>query len=142
MSDVDMIVIGAGASGLMAAQEIVEAGLSVVVLEADDRVGGRLKAGEVAGRWVDFGGQWVGAGHTLLQAQAARFGIAAYPQANSGRTLAQLLGRVMPYTGAAPRMPLASLVELAVLQAWWDRDMRTVPEEEPWTAPRAAAWMG
>ncbi|HEV2365848.1 MAG TPA: FAD-dependent oxidoreductase [Caulobacteraceae bacterium] len=140
MSDADVIVIGAGAAGLMAAQQIVEADLSVIVLEADERVGGRLKAGEVAGRWVDFGGQWAGAGHTLLQAQAARFGVAAYPQSDSGRTLAQLLGRVMAYTGAAPRMPLISLVELAFLQARWDRDMRTVPTESPWTAPKAGAW--
>src|SRR5687767_1098313 len=38
----DIIIIGAGASGLMAAKELSEKGLSVLVLEADSRIGGRI----------------------------------------------------------------------------------------------------
>ena len=50
MSSADVIVVGAGVAGLKAAQELVAAGRSVIVLEAKDRVGGRLKHAEVAGR--------------------------------------------------------------------------------------------
>src|ERR1700719_5409944 len=39
---VDVIVIGAGAAGLVAASELAETGLSVIVLEARDRIGGRI----------------------------------------------------------------------------------------------------
>ena len=38
----DIIIIGAGASGLMAAKQLSEKGLSVLVLEADSRTGGRI----------------------------------------------------------------------------------------------------
>jgi monoamine oxidase len=136
----DVIVVGAGAAGLMAAQEILEAGLTAIVLEADNRVGGRLKRAEVGGRVVDLGGQWVGARQSLLKAQAARLGIETYAQHSKGRTLAQLLGKVSLYTGAAPGMPLLALLELTRLQGRWNRDMKRVPAEAPWTAPNAGEW--
>ena len=139
---VDVFVIGAGISGLAAAGELVRAGRSVVVLEASDRVGGRLKAGEVAGRVVDFGGQWVGARHTALLDEARRLGIATYPQYEFGRTVMQLLGKLVTFSGAVPRMPALALIELLRLQRRWDREMMTVPADAPWTAPRAREWDG
>ena len=42
MPESDVIVIGAGAAGLMAAAELIDAGRSVTVLEARDRIGGRI----------------------------------------------------------------------------------------------------
>jgi len=138
----DAIVVGAGFAGLKAAQELTNAGLSVIVLEAKDRVGGRLKRIEIAGRARDFGGQWVGAGHTVLFAEAARFGIAPYKQYESGKTVMQLLGKVVQFTGNVPKMPILSLLELYRVQKRWERDMKTVPADAPWTAPRAEEWDG
>jgi len=142
MSDADVIVVGAGVSGLKAARELVAAGRSVIVLEGKDRVGGRLKRGEIAGRAVDLGGQWVGAGHDVLRAEAKRFGIETYQQYETGKTVMQLLGKVAHFSGEVPKMPVLSLIELALLQRRWDRDMKTVPANAPWTAPRAKEWDG
>ena len=46
----DVVVIGAGAAGLTAANTLRKAGLSVAVLEARDRVGGRLWTDEIEER--------------------------------------------------------------------------------------------
>lgn len=140
MSDADVIVVGAGVAGLKAAHELVAAGRSVIVLEGKDRVGGRLKRAEVAGRAVDVGGQWVGAGHDVLLAEARRLGIETYKQYETGKIVMQLLGKVVQFTGEVPKMPFLSLIELALLQRRWDREMKTIPANTPWTAPRAKEW--
>jgi monoamine oxidase len=137
---VDAVVVGAGMAGLKAASELVLLGRSVTVLEASDRVGGRTKRGEIAGRVADYGGQWVGPRHSVLLAEAERLGIETYEQHTHGRTLLQLRGRLSRFKGETPRMSPPALAELALLQARWDREMRTIPAAAPWTAPKAQAW--
>ncbi len=55
MTSVDLLVLGAGASGLMAARRAAARGLSVLVLEQSEHVGGRAASLEVAGVRVDHG---------------------------------------------------------------------------------------
>jgi monoamine oxidase len=138
----DVIVVGAGVAGLKAAHELIAAGRSVIVLEANARVGGRLKRVESAGRVGDVGGQWVGVGHDVLLGEARRLGIETYAQYETGQTILQLLGKTMKFTGAVPKMPLLSLIELGLLQRRWERDMKTLPTDEPWNAPHAEEWDG
>ncbi len=138
--ETDVIVVGAGFAGLKAAQDLVDAGRSVIVLEARDRVGGRAKPATVAGDVGDLGCQWVGAGHTTLLEQAGRFGIQTYQQYDDGKTVLQMFGKLATFSGATPKMPFVALIELAILQAYWNRDAKTVPPEAPWTAPKAARW--
>lgn len=80
--DVDVVVIGAGVAGLIAADRLVAAGRRVRVLEARDRVGGRTLTVPVPGYQgvsVDQGGQWVGPSQDLLYRELARFGLATHP---------------------------------------------------------------
>jgi monoamine oxidase len=57
----DVIVVGAGISGLTAAWRLAQAGKRVKVLEANARVGGRtLNHRFASGDVVEVGGQWVG----------------------------------------------------------------------------------
>ncbi|HTQ14485.1 MAG TPA: flavin monoamine oxidase family protein [Rhizomicrobium sp.] len=137
---VNAIVIGAGFAGLKAASVLAERGLSVTVLEARDRVGGRVEAGELCGRTIDRGGQWIGPGHDLLLAEGRRFGCETYLQYAQGKTILSLGGRKSEFKGNIPKMGPISLVELAMLQARWNKEMKTLPRGAPWEAPKAKEW--
>ena len=54
-----VVVVGAGIAGLAAASRLRRAGIACVVLEARDRIGGRLHTVDLAGTPVDLGGSWI-----------------------------------------------------------------------------------
>ena len=54
-----VVVVGAGIAGLAAASRLRQAGIACVVLEARDRIGGRLYTIDLAGTPVDLGGSWI-----------------------------------------------------------------------------------
>jgi monoamine oxidase len=80
VSDVDVIVVGAGFSGLIAARDLKERGLSVVVTEARDRIGGRTYSRPFKGHedvLVDLGGAYLSlAREDNLRREVERYGIA------------------------------------------------------------------
>lgn len=59
MEPFDTIVVGAGVSGLAAARDLADAGQRVVVLEARDRIGGRVHTERIDGRVTDVGASWI-----------------------------------------------------------------------------------
>lgn len=58
-AEADVVVIGAGIAGLTAARRLHRSGHRVLVLERDERVGGRLRTVEVDGRAHDVGAQFI-----------------------------------------------------------------------------------
>ena len=66
--EVDVIVVGGGLSGLAAADSLKshDASLRVLLLEASDRIGGRILTGQIGGHDIDLGGQWVAPDHKNL----------------------------------------------------------------------------
>ena len=55
--ELHVVVVGAGAAGLVAAREITKVGMQVTVVEASDQVGGAIRTGEVAGLELDLGAE-------------------------------------------------------------------------------------
>ena len=54
-----VVVVGAGIAGLTAAKALAHGGVERVVLEARDRIGGRLHTVDLAGSPLDLGGSWI-----------------------------------------------------------------------------------
>ncbi len=74
--DADVVVVGAGVSGLAAARVLAQGGQRVVVLEARDRIGGRTWTDDELGVPVDLGASWIhGIDGNPLWALAPAFGI-------------------------------------------------------------------
>src|SRR3984957_15243871 len=73
-ADADVVVIGAGFAGLVAARELGRAGLGVLVLEARDRVGGRTWTDRRLGHDLELGGTWGHWGQPHTWGQMTRYG--------------------------------------------------------------------
>lgn len=133
----DVIVIGAGLAGLAAARRLVGAGRSVAVVEARDRVGGRVHTTHPHGSPVDVGGQWIGPGQPRMYELVAELGLATYPTPGGGRQVLDLDGDVRTYTGTIPKLGLLSLVQLQALLWYLDRVRSDLPVDSPWESSRA-----
>jgi monoamine oxidase len=137
----DVVVLGAGVAGLAAARTLADAGRKVVVLEARDRLGGRVHTHELDdGTWVDLGGQWLGSGQARLAAWLRRYAIPTYPTPAHGQSLLRWNGKSTRYRGTIPKLPLRSLLGVGWAQLRLDRMAKRVPREAPWRAPEAAKW--
>ncbi len=71
-----VVVVGAGLAGLSAAEALLRAGRDVVVLEASDRVGGRVWSRELAnGSVIEMGAEFILPGNDVIVAEAKRLGL-------------------------------------------------------------------
>lgn len=136
----DVVVVGAGLAGLTAARHLVRSGKTVVLLEARDRVGGRVKAGRIAGHTVDLGGMWVGPSQTHLLALLRQYGVRTTPQYLTGRCITEIRGK--RYIGDGEDVPLGGTddAEMRRLSGRLEVLSAQVPVESPWAAPRAQDW--
>jgi monoamine oxidase len=146
----DVVVVGAGLSGLGAARAIVDSGREVVVLEARERVGGRLLSASLGGGvTVDVGAQWVGDDHERVRRLASDLGVELFPQPDAGKNLLDVGGVRRNYRGTIPWLGLRALWDVFVARRRFDRLAREIGSEAPWAAERAvefdrqtfAAWI-
>ena len=134
-----MVVVGAGLAGLAAARELSARGASVVVVEARERVGGRVENHEIGGgNVVEVGGQWIGPTQNRLAALASDLGVDTFPTHGRGHNVIEYGGSLRRYRGTIPRINPLVLVDVERAQRRLNRLSRSVPLQAPWEAPNAA----
>ncbi len=136
-----VVVVGAGFSGLACAHELKSAGYDVTVIEARNRIGGRVlsfnaanKNEYIKGRNIEGGAELIGSNHPAWVNYAKMFGLefldvseeedSALPVVIDGKLLSYEEGKKL---WDDMEVALANMNALA----------EKVPEDEPWTAPDA-----
>jgi monoamine oxidase len=143
----DVIVIGAGFAGLTAARNLIKAGRSAIVIEARDRVGGRVWNHDLGGGQVsERGGTFVGPTQDYLLALAGELGVGTFPTYDTGNAVYMADGQRTTYSdsgplGNAPPDP-TTLAEVTANIQLLDQLSTGVPVDAPWTASSAASYDG
>ena len=137
----DVAIVGAGAAGLTAANDLRKAGLSVVVLEARDRVGGRLWTEEIDGAMLELGGQWVSPDQHALIDTLADLGLETYTRYRDGDSVyVGPDGQARRFRGEM--FPVAPETERVIdeITARLDAMVAEIDPDRPWAHEKAAEW--
>lgn len=138
----DVIVVGGGISGMAAAKLLHDCGLSVVVLEARDRVGGRtytIRNKNV--KYVDLGGSYVGPTQNRILRLAKELGLETYKVNEVERLIHFVKGKSYAFRGPFP--PVWNPITYLDNNNLWrtmDEMGQEIPSDAPWKAPLAEEW--
>lgn len=148
---VDVAVVGAGLSGLMAARELRQQGLSVHILEARERTGGRMiRQTTRTGAVIDLGGQWGGATHHRFQTLVDELGIKTFPSYYDGKGVLHWDGKrvvadlakqpsdsVLLFDGEQIEQPAAEVAKAKAAMKSFRAIAASINPARPWTAANA-----
>ncbi|MEO5875948.1 MAG: FAD-dependent oxidoreductase [Streptosporangiaceae bacterium] len=142
--EVDVVIIGGGLSGLTAARDLIAAGKSVLVLEARDRVGGRVYGMPLGdGTTSEGGAEFIGPTQDRIAALAQSVGVGTFKTYNTGKNVYFRNGKRQTYAtdgllGAVP--PDWGVVDLEVAMLQIADKAKKITPGQPWKAAGAEEW--
>jgi monoamine oxidase len=136
----DVIVIGAGFSGLAAAQHLRSCGADVVVLEARDRVGGRSRTLDPGGpAFVDLGAGYVGPTQDAIVRLASSVGVKTYKVYCNGINVFCYAGSRIEHEGTIPTLGPLALLDVNLIMIRSDDAADAIAVDKPASSPDARA---
>ncbi|MBP2437536.1 flavin monoamine oxidase family protein [Microbacterium amylolyticum] len=134
----DVVIVGAGPTGLRAAADLVAQGVTVAVLEARDRVGGRTWTDTVDGARLEVGGQWVSPDQDALLATLDELGLDTFDRYRAGESVyIAKSGELARFTGDIFPVAAETEAEIVRLIALLDELAAELDPDRPWEHPRA-----
>jgi monoamine oxidase len=137
----DVVVVGAGLAGLSAARDLVAGGADVAVLEARERVGGRVEQVSAdAGGPVQLGGEMIGTAHTAYLGLVEELGLTLTSTytAVAGATTYDLVDGVVRSEDGFPFATPEERADYERVERLFGELAATVDPEDPWSHPDAA----
>lgn len=136
----DVVIVGAGATGLTIATDLERAGFSTIVVEARDRIGGRLRTETIDGAVLELGGQWVSPDQEALLATLDELGLETFERYRDGQSVyVDATGTATRFTGDLFPTSPATQGEIERLIALLSALTLEVDPAAPWDHPNAPA---
>lgn len=133
-----VIIIGAGFSGIAAAKKLHETNIPFLVLEARERLGGRVYTKQISeDLYLDLGGQWIGPSQDRMYALCEEFGLDYFETYDQGYNILDFQEQVKKFKGLIPSLDIFSLINLDFVLKKLERMAKTIPQDSPWLHPKA-----
>ncbi len=137
----DVVVVGAGIAGAVAARVLAQAGVSVRLVEARDRVGGRTYTVPFGDHHhIDLGAHWVGPDQSRILALGRELGLTTAPQFNTGTKVLALDGRRSTYRRSIPSVSPWALADMQLTLMRLERLRRRIDVAHPMAVAQASRW--
>ncbi|MCO5247420.1 MAG: FAD-dependent oxidoreductase [Chitinophagales bacterium] len=142
--ETDYIIVGAGYAGIAAASVLHSSGKNFVIVEARERIGGRVNTITLpnSNTVIDVGAQWIGPTQHKIWDWVYRHKVETVEGHDTGKNIFNYKGKTIKYSGTIPKIDPLSLIDLGIAMKRIDNMAKSINVETPWSHPKAEEWDG